>query len=88
MFLFALKICLQRFYLGGRLVFGPDVRSLLLTLTLILTPVILFWVFIAPSIVEELGAFFGSIVLVLSAVWTVSVSLSLPYELTIYNFLR
>ncbi|KAF5191279.1 S-acyltransferase [Thalictrum thalictroides] len=41
------------FFFGGRLVFGPDVRSLLLTLSLIVIPAFLFCAFISQRVVVD-----------------------------------
>ncbi|KAG6422470.1 hypothetical protein SASPL_119042 [Salvia splendens] len=41
----------NKFYCGGRIVFGPDIKSIFLTLSLILIPVILFWVFVAKALI-------------------------------------
>ncbi|KAK8617370.1 hypothetical protein V6N13_080286 [Hibiscus sabdariffa] len=41
----------NKFYLGGRVVFGPDVRSIFLTISLIVIPVILFCAFVSRRIV-------------------------------------
>ncbi|KAG0453706.1 hypothetical protein HPP92_025010 [Vanilla planifolia] len=43
----------NRFFLGGRLIFGPDVRSLFFTVGLIVIPVILFAAFVAPQLFNE-----------------------------------
>ncbi|KAH6809822.1 DHHC-type zinc finger family protein [Perilla frutescens var. frutescens] len=57
----------NRFLLGGRVVFGPDVKSIFLTLSLILVPVILFWAFVAKSLIT-LFSHGGGIVLVVFSV--------------------
>ena len=41
--------CLQLFACGGRLIFGPDIRSLCLSFLLILVPGTLFCVLVAPN---------------------------------------
>ncbi|KAJ7010207.1 hypothetical protein NC653_000828 [Populus alba x Populus x berolinensis] len=41
------------FCLGGRLVFGPDVRSLILTILLIMIPVVLFSAFVSQRLIED-----------------------------------
>ncbi|XP_034906545.1 probable protein S-acyltransferase 7 isoform X2 [Populus alba] len=41
------------FCLGGRLVFGPDVRSLFLTILLIMIPVVLFSAFVSQRLIED-----------------------------------
>ncbi|PIA34010.1 hypothetical protein AQUCO_03900122v1 [Aquilegia coerulea] len=43
----------NKFFFGGRLVFGPDVRSLLLTLSLIVIPAFLFCAFISQRVVID-----------------------------------
>ncbi|MCO5597223.1 hypothetical protein L7F22_051299 [Adiantum nelumboides] len=41
------------FFLGGRLVFGPDVRSLFLTLFLVVTPIAVFCVFVGRHLMKH-----------------------------------
>ncbi|WOL00959.1 hypothetical protein Cni_G09672 [Canna indica] len=43
----------NKFCLGGRLIFGPDVRSLMLTIPLIVVPVIFFVVFASDRLINE-----------------------------------
>ncbi|KAG2243447.1 hypothetical protein Bca52824_094706 [Brassica carinata] len=43
----------NKFILGGRLIFGPDARSVPLTVLLILVPVVLFCVFVARHLLHE-----------------------------------
>ncbi|URD83002.1 DHHC palmitoyltransferase [Musa troglodytarum] len=43
----------NKFFLGGRLIFGPDVRSLMLTIPLIVVPVILFSLFVSQKLINE-----------------------------------
>ncbi|KAJ6705214.1 S-ACYLTRANSFERASE [Salix purpurea] len=59
------------FCLGGRLVFGPDVRSLFLTIFLIMIPVILFCAFVSQRLIKDfqhqLGYYVVAICVVLTA---------------------
>lgn len=59
----------NRFFCGGRLVFGPDVRSLFFTMFLIVTPVISFCTFISERLINEFHQL-GVIIVVLPAVFT------------------
>ncbi|XP_008778432.2 probable protein S-acyltransferase 7 [Phoenix dactylifera] len=56
----------NRFFLGGRLIFGPDVRSLVLTIFLIVTPVILFAVFVSQRLVDEFKHHLGHIIVAIA----------------------
>lgn len=56
----------NRFFIGGRLIFGPDVRSLVLTIFLIVTPVILFAVFVSQRLVDEFDNHLGHIVVAIA----------------------
>ncbi|PSS27014.1 Protein like [Actinidia chinensis var. chinensis] len=60
----------NRFFLGGHLIFGPDFRSLFLTVCLIVVPVILFCAFISQRIVNEFPHHLGHLIVVLPAVFT------------------
>lgn len=66
---------LQIFFLGGRLIFGPDARSLLVTLLLIIVPVIIFCVFVARHLRHEFSSYnAGYAILVAVIVFTIHVS--------------
>jgi palmitoyltransferase ZDHHC9/14/18 len=41
------------FFLGGRLVFGPDARSILITVFLITAPVIVFCIFVGRKFIDD-----------------------------------
>lgn len=71
----------QKFLLGGRLIFGPDAKSLIITFTLILVPVVIFCVFVARNLVHELQpGSAGYAILVIAIVFTIYVSfLTLPF---------
>ncbi|VAH19561.1 protein S-acyltransferase 8-like [Triticum dicoccoides] len=43
----------NRFFLGGRLIFGPDAKSLLVSVALIVVPVLVFCAFIAPHLLHR-----------------------------------
>lgn len=60
----------NRFCCGGRLIFGPDARSLLLTVFLIVTPVILFCTFVSQRLFHEFDDHVGIIIVAISAVFT------------------
>lgn len=60
----------NRFFLGGRLVFGPDVRSLLLTLVLILAPVAVFCVFVGRHLMEDFSHHSGLAIMVVAVAHT------------------
>ncbi|KAL0905421.1 hypothetical protein M5K25_023841 [Dendrobium thyrsiflorum] len=52
----------NRFFLGGRLIFGPDVRSMVLTIFLIIVPVLLFVVFVSQRLVNEFQHHLGELI--------------------------
>ncbi|KAL6984277.1 Protein S-acyltransferase 8 [Sarracenia purpurea var. burkii] len=68
-------ICISmKFFLGGRLIFGPDARSIIATLLLIIVPVIIFCVFVARHLCHEFSSHnAGYAVLVVTIVFTVYV---------------
>ncbi|KAK4763262.1 hypothetical protein SAY86_009030 [Trapa natans] len=61
----------NRFCCGGRLIFGPDARSLYMTIFLILVPVFLFCTFVSRTLIEEFHHRTGNIIVVICAVFTV-----------------
>jgi palmitoyltransferase ZDHHC9/14/18 len=66
---------LQKFIFGGRLIFGPDARSVLITLSLIIVPVIIFCVFVARHLRHEFSSYYsGYAILVVAILFTVHVS--------------
>ncbi|PON52639.1 Zinc finger, DHHC-type, palmitoyltransferase [Parasponia andersonii] len=64
----------NKFLLGGRLIFGPDARSLLVTLLLIIVPVTIFCVFVARHLRHEFSPDdSGYAILVVAIVFTIYV---------------
>ncbi|KAJ4826068.1 hypothetical protein Tsubulata_000744 [Turnera subulata] len=57
------------FCLGGRLIFGPDVRSLFLTVSLILIPMIFFCAFVARSLITEFRHHLGNFIVIICVVY-------------------
>lgn len=62
----------NKFICRGRLIFGPDVRSLLATLLLIIVPVIIFCVFVAWHLRHEFSSYnAGFAILVMAILFTI-----------------
>uniref|UniRef100_A0A2P2K3J1 S-acyltransferase n=1 Tax=Rhizophora mucronata TaxID=61149 RepID=A0A2P2K3J1_RHIMU len=66
-------VLLQIFFLQGRFIFGPDVRSLFLTIFLIVAPVAVFCVFVARRLMDDFSDHLGTSIMVCSVVYTVYV---------------
>ncbi|CAI9758520.1 unnamed protein product [Fraxinus pennsylvanica] len=60
----------NKFFLQGRFIFGPDVRSLALTIFLIVAPVTLFCVFVARKLVDDFSHHWGISIMVIAIVFT------------------
>ncbi|CAA6659644.1 unnamed protein product [Spirodela intermedia] len=67
----------NKFFLGGRFIFGPDVRSLVLTVFLIVVPVILFAVFVSQQLVHEFHHHLGNLIIAIAVVFAAYVLLLL-----------
>ncbi|XP_059631544.1 protein S-acyltransferase 8 isoform X2 [Cornus florida] len=64
----------NKFFLGGRVIFGPDARSLLVTLLLVIVPVVIFCVFVARHLRHEFSPHnAGYAILVLAIAFTIYV---------------
>ncbi|KAG6505147.1 probable protein S-acyltransferase 7 isoform X1 [Zingiber officinale] len=64
------------FFLQGRFIFGPDVRSLFLTIFLIVAPISIFCAFVAEKLSDDFSNSLGIPVMVIAIVFTL-------YDLTI-----
>ena len=73
---------LQEFFLQGRFIFGPDVRSVFLTMFLIIAPVVAFCVFVARHLINDFPDSWGISVMVVAVVFTVYVSILLHCYVT------
>lgn len=68
-------ILFQKFFLGGRLIFGPDARSLPATVLLIIVPVITFCIFVGRHLRHEFPSYnAGYAIIVAAIVFTIYVS--------------
>lgn len=64
------SLFLQKFFLQGRFIFGPDVRSLALTIFLIVAPVAVFCVFVARKLMDDFADDWGISIMVIAIVFT------------------
>ncbi|KAI3463135.1 hypothetical protein Pfo_019798 [Paulownia fortunei] len=60
----------NKFFLQGRFIFGPDSRSLALTIFLIVAPVSVFCVFVARELMDDFSNHWGISVMVIAIVFT------------------
>ncbi|KAI5428051.1 putative protein S-acyltransferase 7 [Lathyrus oleraceus] len=65
----------NKFFLQGRFIFGPDVRSLALTIFLIVAPVAVFCVFVARKLLNDFSDHWGISIMAVAVVFTVYVRL-------------
>ncbi|XP_040998640.1 protein S-acyltransferase 8-like [Juglans microcarpa x Juglans regia] len=64
----------NKFILGGRLIFGPDARSLLVTILLLIVPLVIFCVFVARHLRHEFSPYnVGYTILVVAVVFIIHV---------------
>ncbi|XP_028771346.1 probable protein S-acyltransferase 7 [Neltuma alba] len=63
----------NKFFLQGRFVFGPDVRSLVLTIFLLVAPVAVFCVFVARKLMDDFSDHWGITIEVVAVIFTVYV---------------
>ncbi|CAJ1789233.1 unnamed protein product [Sphenostylis stenocarpa] len=61
----------QKFFLQGRFIFGLDVRSLALTIFLIVAPVTVFCVFVARKLMDSFSDHWGISIMAVAVVFTV-----------------
>lgn len=66
---------LQIFFLQGRIIFGPDVRSLFLTVFLIVTPVLIFCALVARKLMDDFNKHLGVCIMVFVVFITLVVSI-------------
>eukprot|EP00246_Nothoceros_aenigmaticus_P016353 TRINITY_DN7365_c0_g1_i1.p1 TRINITY_DN7365_c0_g1~~TRINITY_DN7365_c0_g1_i1.p1 ORF type:complete len:451 (+),score=45.37 TRINITY_DN7365_c0_g1_i1:313-1665(+) len=61
----------NKFFLCGRLIFGPDVRSLAVTVFLIVVPTVIFCVFVGKDLIKRVHDHWGIAIIVVTAVYMV-----------------
>lgn len=85
--LFLFFCFLQIFCLQGRFIFGPDARSLGLTISLIVVPVIVFCIFVASKLMDDFSDTWGVSIVTVAVVFTIYVSTNqtFPFSLQMIN---
>ncbi|KAK8564026.1 hypothetical protein V6N12_036158 [Hibiscus sabdariffa] len=84
----------NKFFLGGRVIFGPDVRSIFLTISLIVIPVVLFCAFVSRRIIRSFGNHTGNLIIAVLILLTIYVSSRLssteenPIESTLFSVIN
>ncbi|XP_061341654.1 probable protein S-acyltransferase 7 isoform X2 [Gastrolobium bilobum] len=63
----------NKFFLQGRFIFGPDVRSLALTFSFIIVPVAVFCVFVARKLLDDFSDHLGITIMAVAVVFTIYV---------------
>lgn len=76
---------MQIFFLRGRFIFGPDVRSLALTVVLIAIPVAIFCVFVARKLMDDFSHHLGVSIMVIAVAFTLYVSTVFLRLVLVYN---
>jgi len=71
------SILLQVFFLQGRFIFGPDARSLFVTMFLIVAPVSIFCAFVARELMDNFSYGMGLSVMIAVVLFTAYVSIIL-----------
>ncbi|XP_076891156.1 putative protein S-acyltransferase 7 [Bidens hawaiensis] len=61
------------FFLGGRLIFGPDIRSIFMSIFLIVAPVVAFCVFVARKLLDKFSHHLGILVMAIAIAFTIYV---------------
>lgn len=84
-YLFILFV-LQIFFLQGRFIFGPDVRSLGLTIFLIVAPVAVFCVFVAKKLMDDYSHHWGISIMVVAVVFTVYVGIFFQLFMKLFTY--
>lgn len=79
--LIVLSPFLQKFFLQGRFIFGPDARSLALTIFLIVAPVVVFCIYVARKLIDDYSDHWGISIIAVAVAFTIYVSLSRTHTL-------
>lgn len=77
------------FFLQGRFIFGPDARSLFVTMFLIVAPVSIFCAFVARGLMDDFSYGMGLSVMIAAVLFTAYVStilVSSPKHTTFIDF--